>query len=65
MGTGQFRPGNTADPHIGRVGALEELQEARVETLCHGEDVARRAVEALKTYAAYCFSPIQSITLLA
>jgi hypothetical protein len=48
MGTGQFRPGDTANPHIGSVGALEEVQEARVETLCDGEDVARKAVEALK-----------------
>src|SRR5947199_7631513 len=49
MGTGQFRPGDTANPHIGSVGALEQVQEARVETLCIGEDVARKAVEALKT----------------
>ena len=48
-GTGQFRPGDTANPHIGSVGALEEVQEARVETLCLGEDVARKAVEALKS----------------
>lgn len=48
MGTGQFRPGSTAKPHIGRVDALEEVQEVRVETLCLGEDVARKAVEALK-----------------
>src|SRR5271155_5571868 len=45
---GQFRPGDTANPHIGSVGALEEVQEARVETLCIGEDVARKAVGALK-----------------
>lgn len=48
MGTGQFRPGNTANPHIGNVGTLEEVEEAKVETLCCGEDVARKAVEALK-----------------
>jgi hypothetical protein len=48
MGVGQFRPGDTANPHIGRVGALESVEEARVETLCIGEDVARKAVEALK-----------------
>ena len=48
MGTGQFRPGDAAKPHLGRVGELEEVQEARVETLCLGEDVVRRAVEALK-----------------
>lgn len=48
IGTGQFRPGDTANPHIGKVGALEEVEEARVETLCVGEEVVRRAVEALK-----------------
>ena len=48
LGTGQFRPGDTANPNIGSVGVLEEVQEARVETLCVGEEVARSAVEALK-----------------
>lgn len=48
IGTGQFRPGDTANPHIGTVGALEQVQEARVETLCISENVARKAVEALK-----------------
>lgn len=48
MGTGQFRPGDTANPHIGSLGALEELPEARVEALCYGEEVARKAVQALK-----------------
>jgi hypothetical protein len=61
MGTGQFRPGETANPHIGSVGTLEKVQEARVETLCLGEDVARKAVEAMKRsvrtvlQASYCF----------
>jgi hypothetical protein len=48
QGTGQFRPGDTANPHIGSVGTLEEVPETRVETLCLGEDVTRKAVEALK-----------------
>ncbi|KAL8990511.1 MAG: hypothetical protein Q9169_008102 [Polycauliona sp. 2 TL-2023] len=47
-GTGQFRPGDTANPNIGSVGALEEVKEVRVETLCVGEEVARKAVDALK-----------------
>lgn len=47
-GTGQFRPGDAANPAIGSAGALEKIEELRVETLCVGEDVARRAVEALK-----------------
>ncbi|MCJ1284133.1 hypothetical protein MMC26_003464 [Xylographa opegraphella] len=47
MGIGQFRPGDKANPSIGRVGAREEVKEARVETLCLGEDVVRKAVDAL------------------
>lgn len=50
MGTGQFRPGDTAAPHIGTPGVIEEVQEASVETLVVGTDVARKAVEALKKY---------------
>ncbi|KAI0122109.1 GTP cyclohydrolase 1 type 2/Nif3 [Daldinia grandis] len=48
LGTGQFRPGGASNPHIGTVGALEEVPEVRVETLCVGEDVVKDAVEALK-----------------
>ncbi|KFY08084.1 hypothetical protein V492_06550 [Pseudogymnoascus sp. VKM F-4246] len=52
-GTGQFRPGNGANPAIGAVGKLEEVEEVRVETLCAGEEVARRAVGALKSAHPY------------
>ena len=47
-GTTQFRPLNGANPSIGTVGQLEKVEEARVETLCVGEDVVRQAVQALK-----------------
>ncbi|KFY83206.1 hypothetical protein V498_08237 [Pseudogymnoascus sp. VKM F-4517 (FW-2822)] len=53
LGNGQFRPGDTAKPAIGAVGKLEELQEVRVETLCNGEEVVRRAVGALKSAHPY------------
>ncbi|KAH7312869.1 hypothetical protein BKA65DRAFT_484065 [Rhexocercosporidium sp. MPI-PUGE-AT-0058] len=53
IGTGQFRPGETAVPHIGSPGVLEQTQEVRVETLCLGEDVAKKAVEALKIAHPY------------
>ncbi len=49
-GTGQFRPGDTAHPNIGKVGVLEKVAEMRVETLCLGEECAKKAVEALKKY---------------
>jgi hypothetical protein len=49
VGTAQFRPGDAARPHIGTAGgALEEVAEARVETLCVGTEVVREAVAALK-----------------
>lgn len=48
IGKGQFRPGDQAKPHIGKVGELEEVEEARVESICIGEDIARAAVKALK-----------------
>jgi hypothetical protein len=55
IGTGQFRPGDTANPNIGRVGVLEKVEEVRVETLCVGEDVARKAVEALRRLVVACW----------
>jgi hypothetical protein len=50
ISTCQFRPEDAANPHIGTVGALEKVEEARLETLCLEEDVAKRAVEALIQY---------------
>jgi hypothetical protein len=55
FGTGQFRPGDTANPHIGKPGDLEEVEEAKVEALCIGEDTAREAVKALKRYVFYSY----------
>lgn len=64
-GTGQFRPGDGANPHVrlvhhhsacvdkeqmGKVGELEEVDEYRVEAICLGRDIAVKAVEALKKY---------------
>ncbi|KAM7222133.1 GTP cyclohydrolase 1 type 2/Nif3 [Rhypophila decipiens] len=53
MGTGQFRPGEAASPHIGTVGTLEKIKEAKVETLCVGEEVTKQAVAALKAAHPY------------
>ncbi|EGE00257.1 Structural toxin protein RtxA [Trichophyton interdigitale] len=53
VGTGQFRPGNSANPHIGSVGTLEKVEEAKVETLCVGEEVVKKAVAALKQAHPY------------
>jgi hypothetical protein len=48
LGTGQFRPSDAANLNIGKVGELAEIGEAKVETLCLGEHVVCKAIEALK-----------------
>ncbi|KAH6984362.1 GTP cyclohydrolase 1 type 2/Nif3 [Ilyonectria sp. MPI-CAGE-AT-0026] len=53
MGTGQFRPGDAANPTIGVVGELEYVPEVRVEAPCVGREVAKKAVEALKSAHPY------------
>ena len=50
-GKGQFLPGDAANPHIGTVGELEEVEEVKFETLCVGKETAVKAVEALKRFA--------------
>ncbi|CAG8954876.1 hypothetical protein HYFRA_00008563 [Hymenoscyphus fraxineus] len=52
-GTGQFRPGDTASPHVGKIGALETVPEMRVETIFIGEEVTKNVVEALKLAHPY------------
>ena len=46
LGMGQFRPIDGANPAIGRVGKLEQVNEWRVETLCDPR-VVKAAVQAL------------------
>ncbi|KAF1843856.1 uncharacterized protein K460DRAFT_287765 [Cucurbitaria berberidis CBS 394.84] len=52
-GTGQFKPGYAANPHIGKVGELEQVDECRVEAICLGRETAVKAVEALKRAHPY------------
>lgn len=52
LGTGQFRPLKGADPHIGTIGTLEQVDEYRVETLCSG-DVVRGVIKALREAHPY------------
>ncbi|KAI0196114.1 structural toxin protein RtxA [Xylaria flabelliformis] len=52
-GMGQFRPTEGANPAIGKVGALEEVEEVCVETLCVGEETTRKVVAALKEAHPY------------
>ena len=64
IGTGQFRPGKSANPHLGKPGDLETVEEVRLETICVGEDVARKAVTALKEQVSSIFSLLLSFSRL-
>ncbi|PGH18999.1 hypothetical protein AJ79_00032 [Helicocarpus griseus UAMH5409] len=46
-GTGQFLPGDGANPNIGQVGGLEFVEELRVEVLCIGRSTMQESVKAL------------------
>ncbi|PRY72312.1 Nif3-like dinuclear metal center hexameric protein [Halomonas ventosae] len=51
-GTGQFRPLEGADPHIGRVGDLEQVEELKVELVCE-DGLIDEALAALKSAHPY------------
>ncbi|EPS44810.1 hypothetical protein H072_1174 [Dactylellina haptotyla CBS 200.50] len=47
LGTGQFMPQDGSAPTRGRLGAVEVVEEYRVEITCHGKRLAKRAVRAM------------------
>jgi hypothetical protein len=51
-GTGRFRPEKGADPTIGEVGKLEEVEEERIETVCSEESLndVLRAIKEVHPY---------------
>ncbi|KAH7026721.1 GTP cyclohydrolase 1 type 2/Nif3 [Microdochium trichocladiopsis] len=53
LGTNQFRPGEASTPYIGQPGRLEEVAEARIETVVTGEETMRDVVRALKQTHPY------------
>ncbi|NIC07511.1 YqfO family protein [Billgrantia bachuensis] len=51
-GTGQFRPLDGANPHIGQVGDLEKVEEVKVELVCE-DQLIHDAVAALRAAHPY------------
>ncbi|KHJ52046.1 NGG1p interacting factor 3 protein, NIF3 [Vreelandella venusta] len=51
-GTGQFRPMEGAEPHIGQVGTLERVEEFKVELVCDDAHI-QAAIAALKLAHPY------------
>ncbi|MCB9809158.1 hypothetical protein H6776_02040 [Candidatus Nomurabacteria bacterium] len=51
-GWGRFKPGEGADPYIGSVGKMEQVQEERIEFVCPKEKV-KEVVDIIKECHPY------------
>lgn len=51
-GIGRFKPGEGANPHIGEVGKLEEIEEELIEFVCE-ESIMIEVIEAIKQAQPY------------
>ncbi len=51
-GIGRFKPGEGAEPHIGKIGELEKVEEERIEVTCTNE-VVGSVIAAIKQAHPY------------
>lgn len=51
-GTGRFKPGDKANPHIGTAGKMEEVDEERIEVACE-KDQASKIIQVIKKVHPY------------
>lgn len=52
LGSGQFKPINGANPHIGQVDILEKVEEYKVEMIC-SDGLIKEAIKVLKETHPY------------
>ncbi len=52
LGTGQFKPVNSAKPFLGEVDTLERVQEYKVEMIC-SDELIKDAIKVLKETHPY------------
>ena len=64
IGTGRFRPGEGATPHIGSIGEIESVEEERVETVCP-KRIARTVIERIRDVHPYEEMPCDIYPLLS
>lgn len=62
-GVGRFLPGEGAQPAIGEVGKLEEVEEERIEMICQKEKV-KAVVAAIRRTHPYEEIPLEIYTLV-
>ncbi|KAF1995665.1 hypothetical protein P154DRAFT_444983, partial [Amniculicola lignicola CBS 123094] len=48
-----FRPGDATNPHIRKVGEVEEVKEYKVKIVYTREGIIKKAIEALKKVYPY------------
>lgn len=51
-GVGRFKPSDSANPHIGKAGKLEEVNEERIEVACEKEQ-APKIIKTIKKVHPY------------
>jgi hypothetical protein len=51
-GTGRFKPNEGANPTIGEVGKVEEVEEVRIETVC-SEEKLQTVLQAIRAVHPY------------
>jgi len=52
QGTGQFKPIDNANPHLGELNKIEKVQEYKVEMIC-SDALIKKAIEVLKEVHTY------------
>ena len=52
LGTGQFKPIDSANPYIGALNKIEKVQEYKVEMIC-SDALIKKAVQVLKEVHPY------------
>ncbi len=52
IGTGQFRPLDKANPHLGKNNIIEYVEEYKVEMVCE-DSLIKKAIETLKKVHPY------------
>lgn len=62
-GVGRFRPSAQANPHIGEVGKIEEVEEERIETICE-KSILDEVLEAVQKVHPYEEPAIDVMALL-
>lgn len=63
-GLGRFKPADSAQPHVGEIGAINQEAEVRIETFCP-RNIGKKVVSAIRDAHPYEEPVIYIIPLLS